>query len=694
MCPQCQKHTDGIVLLPMSFREIDEAQKTAADLPAKQNRGRKRKAQDEQAGGPYITDRRTGRWTNEEMAFCDKVIEQFEVGHLPVEDGSKLNEFLGNMLKSKQSRLTKKMKNAKLSTRLSKRTTGHLDAVDARIFSELEESFCNSIQDPQERAEIRFHMQKEWREQFSRVCAAVGQPLDADAWLTSVEEMDRRTSHAKNAARIAKRKLMMGVALRTDTRNPDHGVFIEKTEAEARAADADDDDLMLSFLADDKIAGVFDTAEKANLLHSGPFLSKVTNYLERHGVPFEHIDLWVPSYVPGEGSLENNCRLCYAGSATVGKLILPVGNNSRSLTKDEQFNFMAFGDYSQKFSFDVGCGLPGRVYESGRPCWEQSVHNAPHQHFERCGGAFQWGIKTVVGLPVASPNVGRIVATLYSSFDRAKDEELVARLSEEFTRVSWFLILILYWAFSSISRFTHSQPASVVSLQLLPSPKWKLVVDIGDEEEEASAQVHASTLATSHLSDVHHDADIKDSADFGLLANINAAAAHPSAPLSASEAKDIRDTRIDDVVALLGEHMPSDPTSPLATYIPGFMSLRLLLLRESHSTEEAELMKTMLDSYSSYTAGERDRAEIAAMLARDFIFLSQQDQTQQQLQSNGSHAFLGVGQGTVIGGSQLPNNTGLSLFGLPSTSSSLQNSPALTPIPAPGSIDALSIVSN
>ena len=92
--------------------------------------------------------------------------------------------------------------------------------------------------------------------------------------------------------------------------------------------------------------------------------------------------------------------------------------------------------YSQKFSFDVGCGLPGRVYESGRPTWEQSVHNAPDHHFERCGGAMQWGIKTVVGIPIASPNVGRIVVVLYSSHDRTKDEDLVSRLSEEFTRVS------------------------------------------------------------------------------------------------------------------------------------------------------------------------------------------------------------------------------------------------------------------
>ena len=258
--------------------------------------------------------------------------------------------------------------------------------------------------------------------------------------------MDRRASQAKNAARVAKRKLMMGVALRTDARNPDQGVFIEKTEAETRAVAIKDDKAaendLLSLIGggdDFRDVGSLDFSDKTSLLHSAPFLAKATSYLQRHSVPFEHLDLWVPSFVPGEGAADDgmtSCRLCYAGSATVDKLVAENGRSGRPLTQDEQFNFFAFGDYSQKFSFDVGCGLPGRVYESGRPTWEQSVHNAPHQHFERCGGACQWGIKTVVGLPIASPNVGRIVVTLYSCFDRPKDEDLVARLSEEFTKVS------------------------------------------------------------------------------------------------------------------------------------------------------------------------------------------------------------------------------------------------------------------
>jgi hypothetical protein len=434
----------------MSFREIDEARKQSQSLPVNRKNKKRKGAPGEPDldGKAYVSERRTGRWTSEEMALCDKLIAKFETGELPVGNGVKLNEFLGSMLKSKQSRLTKKMKNAKLSARTFQRSNGGIiDTNEARLFSEIEDLFFQSLQDPQERAEIRFHMQREWREQFSQFCVAIGQPLDADGWLSSVEEMDRRASQAKDAARMAKRKLMVGFALRTDTKNPDHGVFIERTEADHRITEGaqgiGDDDIaeqneMLQLLAEEAKAGVHsDINGKSSLLHSAPFLAKTISYLERHNIPFEHVDLWVPSFVPSDdpNGTPANCRLCFAGSATVDQTVGPDGKSGKPLPPEDLFNLYAFGDYSQKFSFDVGCGLPGRVYESGRPTWEQSVHNAPHHHFERCGGALQWGIRTVLGIPVASPNVGRVVVILYSLEDREKDQDMVGRLSEEFTRV-------------------------------------------------------------------------------------------------------------------------------------------------------------------------------------------------------------------------------------------------------------------
>jgi hypothetical protein len=63
--------------------------------------------------------------------------------------------------------------------------------------------------------------------------------------------------------------------------------------------------------------------------------------------------------------------------------------------------FYAFGLQS-KFSFDVGCGLLDAFMKTDVRLGEQSVHNA-HNHFERCGGAFQWGIKLLSAFPIASP---------------------------------------------------------------------------------------------------------------------------------------------------------------------------------------------------------------------------------------------------------------------------------------------------
>jgi hypothetical protein len=188
-------------------------------------------------------------------------------------------------------------------------------------------------------------------------------------------------------------------------------------------------------------------------------------------------------------------------------------------------------------------------------------------------------------------------------------------------------------------------------LQLTPAPKWKLVVDIGDEDVTA---VSCSAGITTSLA----TAPIEQSRDVNDMPIASA--------VTSAYAAGARDSRIDEVVSLLGEFMPSDPASPVAPYVSGFMSLRLLLLRPSRTVEEDELTRTILSSFSSYTAGGRARADIAVMLARDYMFLGQQQQ---------QYGYQAQGM-------------------MPSASSSLQNSPALTPIPMPGSIDALSIVSN
>jgi hypothetical protein len=114
------------------------------------------------------------------------------------------------------------------------------------------------------------------------------------------------------------------------------------------------------------------------------------------------------------------------------------------LTPDERFNLLCFGDYSEKFSFQIGSGLPGRVYATGVPIWEQNISEADKTHYERCGAAKLFGIQTALGIPVPSPTVGRIILVLYSQHDRIRDNTMVFNLVEEVVKVgpfNWFSLI-------------------------------------------------------------------------------------------------------------------------------------------------------------------------------------------------------------------------------------------------------------
>lgn len=242
------------------------------------------------------------------------------------------------------------------------------------------------------------------------------------------------------------------------------------------------------------------------------------------------------------------------------------------------------------------------------------MQNAPSHHFERCGGATQWGVRTVLGIPVPSPNVGRIVVVLYSCIDRERDQEMVSRMCTEFSK-------------------------------LMPSPKWKLVVDLGEQEDVIkNLQVDGVVQASNNAGPVDAKADGEKK---------------PTAK---------KDKRVDEVVSLLGEHMPSDPSSNIASLIPGFMSLRLMLLKHTWTEEESQLIETMLGSYASYFSTGRSRKDIAVLLARDCMFLQSQQNSnvpKKVLASSsfGSQSFFNAGNSNSSGNihgmiPQIPNSSG------------------------------------
>ena len=571
---------------------------------------------------PSSNELRTGRWTAEETIYCDKLAQKFVDGRLPLTEGIKLNEFLSDMLKSKQSRLTKKMKNAKLSSKTFKRTSGYLaDAAEAREFSDYEDAFFNSLQNRLERAEMRFHIQKEWRETFSTYCVSHGQTLNVDEWLESVEEMEKRVHRAKDVERIQRRKMMMGHALRQDSQAPNSGVRISRGTGgllDSTSIDSVASSSQTTLQHHNGGTGVLGSEGSSSISstplvgishhlssattdpsyssisqhESAPFLYRIIEYMNRHSVPFEYVDLWVPSNVPdpqdessqdglSTGGSNVTCRLCFAGYAVAKNVVIDTVG-SVAMSPEENFMLATFGDYSRIFSFDVGCGIPGKVYKSNVPSWEQNVHQASKRDFERVGGGMQCGIRTLVGIPVDSPNVGRIVVIIYSRYDRVRDPDLVMRLKAMCER-------------------------------LMPMPTWKLVVDIGAEE------VGQQMLAMQHQQ--YQSSEV-------------AATTHSLAHTG--------DQLTSEVISIFAEHMPSDPISPAFEYLQGLMALRLLLLRPLRNDNEQAIVDTILSSYSSYKSRGRSRSEIAVMLARDFMYLNQHANSQQStsLQPQGNALSL------------------------------------------------------
>lgn len=85
--------------------------------------------------------------------------------------------------------------------------------------------------------------------------------------------------------------------------------------------------------------------------------------------------------------------------------------------------------------------------------------------------------------------------------------------------------------------------------------------------------------------------------------------------------------------------------------------LRMLLTKQDKTTQEAELLATILDSYASYNTSGRNNSETACLIARDFMMLYQSSgasqQPQQQLQiesqmgSHGQQGFIGRGMQQV-----------------------------------------------
>ena len=145
---------------------------------------------------------RTGRWSSEESNLVDKLIKSFDAGLLPLPHGIKLNDFLCDLLSCRTSRLTKKLKHEKLSSRsyrsmAGSALSGGINVMNRSISLEAGSSiqraqtlFLKTLSPSWLQRELRFNISRVWRTQLANLCLQVGfRLLDTTNWIASLNDV-------------------------------------------------------------------------------------------------------------------------------------------------------------------------------------------------------------------------------------------------------------------------------------------------------------------------------------------------------------------------------------------------------------------------------------------------------------------------------------------------------------------------
>jgi hypothetical protein len=134
-----------------------------------------------------------------------------------------------------------------------------------------------------------------------------------------------------------------------------------------------------------------------------------------------------------------------------------------------------------------------------------------------------------------------------------------------------------------------------------------------------------------------------------------------------------------ELLLLIQKYMPADKKSPFASFLPGFTSLRLLLIQQTRSTKEDELLKSILASYATYRRGGlRSETDMAVSMARDFMMISKHGQNNTVAQDQQSRS-VSTTQQQVLEGQVIPTNTpSFSGFSHMSTTNSVQSNANVT----------------
>jgi len=368
----------------------------------------------------------------------------------------------------------------------------------------------------------------------------------------------------------------------------------------------------------------------------GLFLKEISKFLTESNSPFQHVDLWVPmdvshsNIVAGTKHIGGSSKMATTSSTKVTGIIyggqqapslrlsnagcITVGREPQIVNRLNEF-----GNYSKNFSFSPGFGMPGRVYLSRVPCWENNLSLLKPDKFARSGGASIYGVNTALCIPVFTP-VGQMVVSLYSTQNLARDVN----------GKRWEKICMeFFW-------------------KLKPEPKWKLTIDVGlksrsdDVQEMHVSQTPVSSprmvpvknqsflIPQSPTSTKSQHVPIQQTSALDVASNLSLGqkklgVAPPVVPSCSDESS---------LALLVGKYLPHGhldrafseshlPASSLANncnVADCLRSLHLLLLRHSsrRTNAESKMVEIIMGTYQTYLRANKKEHDLILTIVNDW----------------------------------------------------------------------------
>lgn len=606
---------------------------------------------------------RTGRWNEEEVEFVDQLVTNFDQGLLPITDGTKLSSFLGDILLCKASRLTKKMKNAKLSSRSFVLSAGSqsIKAEDCRMLSALQEHFINSLPSDSAQLEMRFNIAKQWRTYFSNLCVEVEFPhLDVSDWIASLEELESRASEAESHMRnVRRRRMGLGRGTTNDVPTTTSVNSSFSAGSDAGTASAPMTRFVPRPISSQSLAASRDVPSFA-----GAAASQQNDLDDESEGSFDDLVSDSPNDLSYQSLAPKFATPAKLGDDFDSAMMFLMGQDSANMFQStpRQTDFRDWSTSGNPFLEAIAVYLRERNFPFEYiDCWVPSLANneasdevrllpagfvaRDDEDYSMSSALRAFGeysksfsFKPGSGLPGRVYMSGRsswqlslsdVHPSIFARVGGAKIYGLKTAAAIPLSAPGvGRMIVVMYSTRDLPEDLSLLDQCSMELSRYAPQPKWKLVIEIGDGEESKDLPASSEGLFGSLLDPT--TARPEENAN-------NTQKRGRSNSTVCGESTDDRniETRI---ISLLGDQMPSfvskssttgEPSSStvaidMEEYLPDIMRMRLLLLRPAckRSPEQNEAIEILISSFKNYAEeSQRSNSEIAMLLAREWSCL-------------------------------------------------------------------------